>query len=79
MKKFDMHYYAVKDLKIGFAQLFTCPNDAAALRSWKQALRAENLPFKDNPADYELWSIGIFDTETGEFTDNLYMVAEENE
>lgn len=75
--KYRMHYYAVKDLKIGFAQLFTCPNDAAALRSWKAALNSDQLPFKENPADYELWHTGIFDAETGEFYTDLHVVAEE--
>lgn len=53
--------YSINDALNGFANPTLQNNDAAAMRSFAEV-------FKDvySPADYSLWKIGKFDTETGE-------------
>ena len=53
--------YSINDALNGFASPTLQNNDAAAMRSFAEV-------FKDvySPADYSLWKIGSFDTETGE-------------
>lgn len=53
--------YSINDALTGFASPTLQNNDAAAMRSFAEV-------FKDvfSPADYSLWKIGNFDTDTGE-------------
>lgn len=53
--------YSVNDALNGFGPLSLQNNDSSAYRSFAEA-------FKDvyQPADYSLWKIGSFDTNTGE-------------
>lgn len=53
--------YSVNDALNGFGALSLQNNDAAAMRSFAEI-------FKDvySPADYSLWKLGSFDSETGE-------------
>lgn len=62
--------YAINDALNGFGSPTIQNNDAAAYRSFAEA-------FKDvfQPADYSLWKIGSFDTNTGEIIPDVPTVV----
>ena len=53
--------YSIQDALVGFQSPTLMNNDAFAMRAFK-----ENFEDVKNAADYSLWKIGDFDTETGE-------------
>lgn len=60
--------YSVKDVKAKeFNFPFTFANDAAAVRGFGDAIchGDKNSLLASHPADFQLWSIGVFDTESG--------------
>lgn len=62
--------YSVNDALSGFGAPTLQNNDAAAYRSFAEA-------FKDvyQPADYSLWKVGSFDTDTGEIIPDVPSVV----
>lgn len=69
MKKF---MYSVFDKQ---AKLFSLPfnevNDSAAIRSFKLAISHDGTLLHDCPQDYDLYRVGSFDDENGEFTNDV--------
>jgi len=64
-------YYSVKDVKIGFGQLFSQPNDDVAKRTIAGLVNDKNGNFiNEAPDDKELWFIGDFDDAYGTFFDD---------
>lgn len=62
--------YAVKDVLVGeFMNPVPMANDEVARRSLRIAAN-EPSAFKDNKQDIQLWYLGEFDNETGEFKEN---------
>lgn len=62
--------YSINDALNGFGPPTLQNNDSAAMRSFAEA-------FKDvyQPADYSLWKVGMFDTETGEIIADIPTVV----
>lgn len=60
--------YTVKDHLYKFGDPFLCPTDDLAVRYFSRLVngdkRSDNLAFK--PADFDLFLVGEFDTESGE-------------
>jgi len=65
-----MKILAIKDKKIGFDVPFTMPNEGAAIRSFGEACKNKESNLAKYPEDFELFSIGEFDTATGEIKPN---------
>lgn len=57
--------YSIKDNAIGFDRVFTCPNDAMALRMFADTCRQEGNQLSDHPEDFSLWCLGELDSENG--------------
>lgn len=62
-----VRYYAVKDLKVGFMALSAFQNDEVAKRVFLTAVSDKDHPISKNCSDYEMWFIGYFFEETGNF------------
>lgn len=60
--------YAIKDQHVGFGQITISDNDAVAMRHFQNACEQPNSIFITAPSDFELFSIGEYDTKTGEIT-----------
>lgn len=59
--------YAVKDNKVGFLNApFIAPNNAAAMRMFGDTVQDTNTLLNKHPEDYELYSLGEMDENTGE-------------
>lgn len=59
--------YAIKDTKVGFMQPFYQANNAVAIRSFTNAVNAEQTNnINQNIEDMELWHLGEFNDDTGE-------------
>ena len=59
--------YSMKDDLNGFMNFFPEVSDEVAIRGFNHALACAdpNSLFYTNPADYSLYAIGTFDTESG--------------
>ena len=60
------NFYTVFDKHVGYGFPFAQPNDMAATRTFKIWLNDPNCELSKCPTDYELFSLGTFDTDTGE-------------
>lgn len=59
--------YAIRDSKVGFQSPMVDVNDASAMRNFSHAVQnSESLMFS-HAADFTLFRIGAFDTDTGRF------------
>lgn len=58
--------YSIRDNKVGFGAPFLEANDHTAIRSFGLKVNANDLMYY-SPADYDLYSVGSFDTETAMF------------
>lgn len=59
--------YSLHDLKAGgFYAPFTSPNDSAAKRAVATAAHMDNTLVSQHPSDFELFSLGTFNEDTGE-------------
>lgn len=68
-------FYAVKDLMTErFMNPALSESDAVAIRQFKSNIEHINL-WKDNPQDFDLWSLGTYDDETGEITAEMHKVV----
>lgn len=69
---------AVRDRAIDcFMNPFVCPSTGMALRSFQDEVNAKDSPMNKHPDDYELYVLGSFDQESGEFVNErkLLMLA----
>lgn len=77
--------FAIKDTKSEFFKPFTHFNEQTALREFGLMVNNKANAISDNPADYELWRVGQYDTTTGtivpqtEFIVNAMSVKKVNE
>lgn len=60
--------YCIKDNKSGFLTPTVDQNDATATRNFEHALMNMNTVLGTHPADFDLYKIGTFDTDTGVLT-----------
>lgn len=58
--------YVIKDEKVGFLQVMQDSNDDTALRNFNYAVSNPNSLYNLNRADFALYKLGCFDTNTGE-------------
>lgn len=74
----NKQYYAIKD---NLAEVFLTPilfnNENVAIRWFSEVVNSkeENRTIYNNPGDYELWKIGVFNDQTGEITPMLDKMA----
>ena len=58
--------YCIRDAVLdAFEPPFVALHDAAASRSFRNALDDHDSPYSKNPEDYSLWRLGEFDTDAG--------------
>ena len=57
--------YCVKDLKTGYIPPTFDYNDESAIRNFEHACSKTESLFFTHPADYQLWCVGYFDSDTG--------------
>lgn len=62
-----LNMYSLKDSATGFKVPTTFDNDYVAVRQYKAFVK-ENILMQSNPDDFALYRIGIFDTDSGLFT-----------
>lgn len=60
-----MTLYSLLDTHNGYAPPIPFTNDEIAKRYFLE-MRKENITVKYSPQDFSIWSIGEFDSETGE-------------
>lgn len=59
-----INLYSIRDIKNDFAMPFTASNDSTAVRMYKASASEKNSTLAMFPADFELWHVGSFETET---------------
>lgn len=59
--------YAIRDLKTGYLAPTVDVNNASAVRNFSHAASRVDSLFYSHPADYQLFRIGTYDTEDGNF------------
>lgn len=57
--------YAVRDSLIGFGMPLLRDNDSVASRAFEHDITRDDFPYKTHPQDYQLYRIGIYDTDNG--------------
>lgn len=57
--------YAIKDAKTSFMPCNVDYNDASAIRNFEHAVMASDSLMRSHPADYTLYRLGSFNSETG--------------
>lgn len=70
-KKMIKNEYSIKDTKVGFGNLFEAPNNASAIRYLADCVQDENNPLRKHAEDFQLFYMGEFDDQTGEFKSNV--------
>lgn len=60
--------YSIRDLKVGFTQLVVDDNDETAKRGFAMAICNDHGLHGFAPADFQLYKVGLFDTQTGVIT-----------
>lgn len=58
--------YSIRDSLVGYGIPFSCDNDAVAMRYFNQACSQPNSIYALNRNNFDLYSIGTFDTASGE-------------
>lgn len=72
--------YAIKDTKVGFMQPFYQANNAVAIRSFTNAVNAEQTNnINQNLDDMELWHLGEFNDDTGEIKSDIQYLCKAND
>lgn len=64
-----LNVYSIRDIKSGYLTPTFEVNDAVALRNFKAACSRADSIFSFSPADFEIYRIAKFDSNTGEFFD----------
>ena len=67
--------YAFKDTKIGFMQPFLQQNQSVAIRTLRMAVNDEHSQIKGMAEDIQLYQLGTYDDETGEFVPIVKFIA----
>lgn len=68
--------YSIRDLKIGlFNRPFAEANNLTAIRAFKSLVDDPQTLMGKYPADFELWQVGSFNEQEGEFTNNQTMLV----
>lgn len=62
---FVRNFYALKDVKSGFSDPCTQPNDAVAARSFERQIPHMSDELGIPVSDFQLWRIGQFDVDSG--------------
>lgn len=62
----EIKLYSIKDTKMGFQQVFCLPNNASAIRWFGDTVTNKDHPMNRHPEDYQIFSIGTLDDQTGE-------------
>ena len=57
--------YAIKDAKTSFMPCNVDYNDASAIRNFEHAVMSPDSLMRSHSADYTLYRLGSYDTETG--------------
>ena len=57
--------FSIRDNKVGFQLPFCDQNEQAAIRGFAFAINGNDGMMNFSPADYDLYNIGVFDTEKG--------------
>lgn len=60
--------YSMKDLKVGYGPVFPEQNDNTAKRLFGTQMNAANSIQSFSPADFQLFKLGEYDTESGIIT-----------
>lgn len=58
--------FSIRDSLVGFGIPFSADNDAVAMRYFDQAIQQPNSIYSLNKNNFDLYSVGFFDTESGE-------------
>lgn len=67
--------YAIKDVKRGqFMNIWTESNDATAKRNFDTIRKDPKTIFGIYPTDFELWSLGTYEANTGVITSDIRYV-----
>lgn len=62
-----LYVYSIRDVRTGFLAPSVEISDAVAKRNFEHAVMSGPASlFTSHPEDYSLWSIGAFDSDTGE-------------
>lgn len=69
-----MEMYAIKDRLTGFTTPIPLSNDEVALR-WFKELTETDTSVRVSPDDYSLYHMGTYDSETGEYTNDIKEVV----
>lgn len=68
--------YAVYDKKAeAYLAPFTFPHDGQALRAFSDTVNDESTQFYRHADDFDLYSLGTFDQESGEFQNEKHFLA----
>lgn len=59
--------YAIRDARIGFMTPILEENDASAIRGFQNAVMAREGYFANFASEYDLYRIGQFDSDQGQF------------
>lgn len=57
--------YAIRDAKTSFMPCNVDYNDASAVRNFEHACKAPDSLMASHPADYSLWRLATYDTDSG--------------
>lgn len=60
-----LNIYSMRDKLTGYSQPTFELYDAVAMRNFEHAVMAAQGLFKTHPEDFDLYHLGVFDTETG--------------
>lgn len=69
----EMKMYSIKDELSGFAPAIPFSNTEMAQRYFKTQLKTNPI-MEHQPADFSLWEMGTFDTETGFYDSSVEMI-----
>lgn len=67
----NFNLYSIKDVKMGFQQVFILPNNASAIRWFGDTVSNKDNPMNKHPEDYQLFKIGSMNEDTGELTSDV--------
>ena len=62
--KYNM--YSILDVNVGYGMPVSQDNDAVAMRNFQNACSDKSSVFATHSADFSLYCIGTYDTDTGE-------------
>lgn len=67
--------FAIRDRAIdAFMNPFCAPSNGMAIRSFSDEVNRDDSPMNKHPDDYELYKLGVWDQDTGEFVNERSML-----